>query len=323
MGQIIGLYYQSSVSCYNEEAPVSSKLIPPFTYSNECTSALIKNYAPVLVFSFSMMLFFTICQYLLLFISKSNFIKKLKYIVDVFSCFMFSNVFSFKDEKDANATIDEIHNDQRPSDYGERIFDSFELKEIENAAISKKMKLINDNVDFLGAKITCRLMVNFVTLLSFGLASPLLGFIIGSNIIGDACLYRLFIGRHIIELGKDLSTTNDDYQILDDACGYAYNGLISKSNSLVVLFTVSWFWGFIILDMIGDLYGRKAGVVICFSYMAIFPISVYILLKFTSSRNNSSFKHDNISNEKRIISVNTQDGGRVSMAEMIQNNKSY
>jgi hypothetical protein len=76
IGQIIGLYYVADVSCRNSAAPVSAELIPPYSYGYQCSSALLKNYAPVLVVSFTMMLFATLCQYVLLVISNSYWTKK-------------------------------------------------------------------------------------------------------------------------------------------------------------------------------------------------------------------------------------------------------
>jgi hypothetical protein len=74
----------------------------------------------------------------------------------------------------------------------------------------------------------------------------------------------MYIGKHIVQLGRDLATTNDDYQILDDACEIAYNSLRNKSNSFVFIYYIMVL-GLIMLDVIGDFYGRNVGVLLCFS----------------------------------------------------------
>jgi hypothetical protein len=114
----------------------------------------------------------------------------------------------------------------------------------------------------------------------------------------------MYIGKHIVQLGRDLATTNDDYQILDDACEIAYNGLRSKSNSFVLLFTISWFWGLIENDMTESLVAFK-GEFFALFYMVLFPISVHIALKLTTNRNNDECKEMTIT-EERNTSFNSK-----------------
>lgn len=277
---------------------------PPFSYSNQCSSDLLINYIPVFLYSYLIMMIGTIFKYLYL-LTSHLWLFKFQLFLEKYFKIQFNrnfgeNVyFSNKPNKSNHDNINPLHGindyDTRNTSIASRestlvstsrlsvLLDLNMIISEVDGAITMRKSIVYDTITFLGAKMTIRLMMNFVVLLCFGLASPLLAIVIVSNILLDCTMWKLETGRFIELLKNECfqdpnpNLYEEGFKLLDDACNYALSGLHSKKGGFMLMCTISLFWGLMIFDMISDDYGVEYGrnmVIFCIFFLPFFSLLI-------------------------------------------------
>jgi Leucine-rich repeat (LRR) protein len=196
-------------------------IVAPWMYSYQCSSAVIENYAPVLVLSFIVSGIIAPCS---LYVA-SNYISRRpsneNVLKTVVSCFAF---------------------------------------ELTYESSSSAVELINsDTASMLGARMLIKYILNMAVMLTFGLAVPLLALAVlvdtTLNLFTTVTLLERFV-----RLSKcnnlDAEVVVDKYWL---HLGIESRYLVICSA--VVLVYVSVFWSLFAFDWIADVYGSRAGAV--------------------------------------------------------------
>jgi hypothetical protein len=140
-------------------------------------------------------------------------------------------------------------------------------------------KELEGDVSFLGDKMTCLLMLNFVVLLTFGLASPLLGIVIIATICINCIIHRVQMGIYLKQL--DLYNIIERVKLIDKyeiACSNAFLALTSTHAGVMILFSVSSFWAFLVFDMISFSFDYVLGRLIALITLIYLPLFIWLFL---------------------------------------------
>ena len=237
-----------------------SSLTPAWSYSYVCSSTLIRSYAPIYLYSYTIFgIIFPAFNYILIYAAACGYTnwlwKKINYI------FFESTIWS--------STI------------------SDDLKLVKNVGMSSRRinELQQENISlmhqtitkmrplFLSTSVIGHIFLHFSVLLTFGLTTPWLAIVVCITILNEALIWRLIIGRYLMnvdEFGKKNDIIN--YARLEEACRINPNGI--KLCLLLVLIVSVIFWACMIFDPIADTYSDDVAFDV--------SIAVAILLIFMS-----------------------------------------
>lgn len=140
-------------------------------------------------------------------------------------------------------------------------------------------KELEGDVSFLGDRMTCLIMLNFVVLLTFGLASPLLGVVIIATIAINCIIYRVQMGIYLKQL--ELYNVMDRVKLINKyeiACSNALLALTSTHGGVMLLFSVSSFWAFLVFDMISYSFDYKIRRLIALITVIYIPLFIWLFL---------------------------------------------
>jgi hypothetical protein len=162
------------------------------------------------------------------------------------------------------------------------------------------------------------IILHLTVLMTFGLASPILGLVIVVAILNDCWMSTLLVGRYItvLTLASSSSSTaaavslaDYDQTIMKDAWRAQY------ACYWIVIVTVSIFWGILFFDMIADRYGWPDGLSVTANYLILVPPALIISRKYLHripclrpvvSRIDSylryGFRFDSLASHQRIVS---------------------
>jgi hypothetical protein len=292
---------------------IEATFVPPFSYSSQCSSDLLTNYIPVFLYSYFIMMVGSLIKYLYL-LTSHLWLYKIQLFLEKHFKFQFNRNFGnnvyFSDKPICKGgDVNPLHgiSDSMPSNYSmgserestlvstSRLSVLLDLNMIiseVDGAITMRKSIVYDTITFLGAKMTIRLMMNFVVLICFGLASPFLAIVIVINLYFDCYLWRLETGRYLELLKNECmqdpnpNLYEEGFKLLDDACNYALTGLHSKKGGFMLMCAVSLFWGLMIYDMVSDDYGVEYGknmVIYCIFFLPFFSLFVLYFSQYKTS----------------------------------------
>lgn len=229
---------------------LTTSLIPPWLYSYQCSSSLLSNYVPVLLFSYTM---------------SGIVIPFLKFLAISLPASYFT-VWG--------VSLDLFGRQANNSIMGNEIVVSVDMKANEEAnktqmnstssghsglSILSDQLIINWNKKrrlFRGPDILCKVLLNFSVMLTFGLASPMLGLAVAMDMLALFSLWRILIGRHM-SLAKSSDLRVAWHEQLEEAVGEVIAGFLG--GVLLVLAIANLFWCFMVFDMAADVYSNFAG----------------------------------------------------------------
>jgi Leucine-rich repeat (LRR) protein len=200
---------------------VYTSVEPSWQYSFQCSSSLLVNYVPVLLFSYSVSGLVMPVIIGVYYQSSPAFLDRLlpRYVVIKF---VQNTIYAYRD-----------------AGYYSEVVSS---------------RLASHGALFSGTRLITRLCLNIGVILSFGLACPLLAFIICIDSVVAGALWTLLIGRFI---SLNSLYTKDLWSSIRAAVeGVA--GSVPSAISVTVCFA-GLFWSIFIFDMLGDLYGKYTG----------------------------------------------------------------
>jgi hypothetical protein len=220
-----------ATTCELVDEEVTTETVPVWLYSYQCSSALLENYIPVLLFSFLLSgLLVPFIQWTFAEFINSPFTEQL----------ILPRLPSFIRRSFEGNTL-----------YLVRLGDVAPVRNVENP---DKGRLFN------GALLLSRHLVNLAVMVTFGLAAPLLAVVVCvdsfTSLVSLYALLRRYVGlwhtadkqqslfyRTLLEEATNISRLEPGYSLL-----------------LIVVFS-EVFWTVFVIDMIGDVYGLRAAVI--------------------------------------------------------------
>jgi hypothetical protein len=299
-------------NCSGSLDELQTPLTPPFVYSFQCSSALISNYVPIVLYSCVITgLFVPLSLLIVLYwLDTSKWLKsgRLDYLFDNWLPRILKppHLLSSSSLTTRHDSVSSISSSISSATLVQTKVSSFPIEALQGT-----------------------LLLNLTLLGSFGLAFPYLGGIILCSALLEAWAWMLAIGRyhkHIqagnrtcsfsrgtlpplspslaskssFDLGEnasDISKSFSTHSISSDVIGVSGEIVdilqlcqaIGKFDVALVVIIVFLFWSLLFFDMVGDIYGRNSGLAALFSSLFGGPlISLLFLFHFVSSSWNRS-----------------------------------
>jgi hypothetical protein len=231
-----------------------ASVVPSWQYSYQCSSSLLVNYTPVLLYSFAITgLLVPLLQYLYCRLSSDTIERfvSLRWIAGLLA----NSVYAHK---------------RNPSDRNDEF-------------VRRPRRLVN------GVSVVSRAYINVGVLITFGMASPLLAIAVCLDCVNLYAGWKLLILRYISifvfpgapapsrgGISADKADVSHEEQVMalerlniDVAADIRYGGKefpISSSREIedgvlwMVVWTAGLFWGLFVFDMYGDIYGAVDGL---------------------------------------------------------------
>jgi hypothetical protein len=254
-----------------DQITVAASVVPSWQYSYQCSSSLLVNYTPVLVYSFAITgLLVPLLQYLYCLLTRE--IIERYFSKGLIARYITNTIYAYK----------------KPEDGSYDVSDGLRMTSAERSP-----RLFN------GISVISRAYMNIGVLITFGLASPLLAIAISMDCINLYIVWKALIQRYLsIFVFPGVEGTsirggcrpvkghgNDEAYVVSE-----YMERITRSTNVVpagsaeeadavnvsgtlgathtaeryVLWMVVWiaglFWGLFVFDMYGDIYGAVDGL---------------------------------------------------------------
>ncbi len=248
----------------------SISLFPPWIYSYQCSSALLTNYIPPILLSYTISgMIIPIVRYFIITYDElvdrhmPKVLIRMMLVNTIFSTPQTASLEHNSEQKE------EAEIDQRTIPIEDGSFSPITAtNSINNNSSSyngnnNKRILKHARRLFSGSGISMKGLQDMAILISFGLACPLVALAVSIDAITSRVIWRLLIGRYLIECR--ISSNNkgmklqrhQQLQRLEEATKGAAKGLFGCI--FIVMSVVSIFWGLIVFDMVADVYGDFAG----------------------------------------------------------------
>ena len=238
-------YLGDNLSCYVVPVPASTLFIPPWSYSYQCSSSFLESYLPNFVYMYTVngIIVPLISITLLTYLSKGFSFPLLEYFPEISSVgdkSPFTSIFTISDNYKVITSSSQLESQVEMSlrsktvtrsDTSEGSSANTTTKNANNTNISTASK----KYDFEMSDLVPGICVDITLLLTFGIASPLLAIPISFNIIINALLLRLALGRYIIIVGSDIGHAAC-YQKLEGAFEDIWKGL--PGIIIIIIFTI-------------------------------------------------------------------------------------
>jgi hypothetical protein len=250
------------------DIPVSTTVVPSWLYSYQCSSSLLINYIPVLLFSFLISGVLQPCLVMTYHQLSSEWIERVL-PSNAISLFLHDtiNMHKAQNESDESASRVSSNIDQGMT---ESVKVTGKRGSVDGNVPSSRRSLINKS------KVMSKCMLNLAVALTFGLASPLLLVCVFVDSCSTVFVWSKTIER-FIKLHEELcliSVTGADadirvreelrVKIVKDAmerlelnCAGLTAGFVTCLYMVVSV--AGLFWSYFVFDMIGDVYGSLAG----------------------------------------------------------------
>jgi Leucine-rich repeat (LRR) protein len=230
----------SSLSCVAtfQLETVQQSVEPPWVYSYQCSSSIFTNYIPVLMYSFTFSgIVMPAIQFILMFAR--------------------------------DATIKKIVPEKYQSIFVNKLpWPTFQKPYTEEELTKGKEspKIFN-----LGALIST-IILELTVLITFGMASPVLGVCVAVCLVSLSIQWRLMIGRYVLVAPL---TRQEVFKRMEDATTGLCSGLFGCLSTLVLM--TSMFWGVICFDYIADNNGINNGIIATICIFVIVPLPFWAI----------------------------------------------
>ncbi len=104
---------------------------------------------------------------------------------------------------------------------------------------------------FDSSAVVCKLMLDLLVLLTFGLASPLLSVAVIVSSVNIFVLWKIRINRFVFLSGE--RHRDEAIRMLDEATHDVFSGVVDGLHKVV--WVASLFWGIFVFDMVGGVHG--------------------------------------------------------------------
>lgn len=144
---------------------------------------------------------------------------------------------------------------------------------------------------FFPRSVVIRLMLSLVVLLTFGLASPILGILIVISIGSESLVALVSMGRMMLLLNAQSRRNSiqssspslalpTEKSMIYETLSYLFSSEHFQlyPTTLIVAWTVSLFWSFLLFDVLGDVYGSFWAGIACCIFGCCLPLLVFLLL---------------------------------------------
>jgi Leucine-rich repeat (LRR) protein len=245
----------SVLNC-EEVAPLEIAKTPPFTYSYECSSALIMTYVPIYFYQAFL----------------SGFMSFVKLMVIP----LFLQSLRSEHKNEFQKAIHSLIPTVLYSDALEKLTDT----EIANFKIQESDWA---RAFFPVEGLTVELVVTTALFLTFGLAYPLLGLIIVISVLSDLCSWTIIVGRFRASLLDKDSSSHLRLNLLDSILRHHLTEFrFGVVESAVVVGICFVFWSMVWYDMISDIFGWRTGLISVTVIGAVCPFIVILLITFAN-----------------------------------------
>jgi Leucine-rich repeat (LRR) protein len=231
------------------EEIILTSVVPSWRYSYQCSSSLLINYTPVLLYSYALTgVLVPLVQHLFCRLSSETIERYVPHVL--IHSFVANTVYAYeKPKKDDKKLLDE-------RDRSSRVFN--------------------------GMSVLSRAYMNFGVLITFGLASPLLATAVCLDCVNLYFGWKALIYRYLSIFVDEGASQNDDAveraeylaKLARSVNVVTFKNSESSNESArsvstglgdtVVLWMVVWiaglFWGLFVFDMYGDIYGAVDGL---------------------------------------------------------------
>jgi Leucine-rich repeat (LRR) protein len=255
-----------------DETVVTASVVPSWQYSYQCSSSLLVNYTPVLLYSFAITgLLVPLLQYLYCQFTREDIEKYFPQAL--MARYITNTIYAYRTPDDANdGTLARLH----------------------TTGSKRSPGLFN------GISVISRAYMNIGVLITFGMASPLLAVAVSMDCISLYLIWRVLIQRYLllfvfpaiadtsvqerqaVKVGGNFDedfvvrgylerltrSTNvvpvENTRCADASRASANLGASTGLGRSAVLWMVVWiaglFWGLFVFDMYGDIYGAVDGL---------------------------------------------------------------
>ena len=240
-----------------------SLLTPAWSYSYVCSSSIIRSYAPLFLFSYTIFgILIPAFNYIVLYASACGYTNSIWKKIN--SIFFVSTIWSST-----------IYDDLKLVKVG---MSSRKIDDLHQANISNMYQtIVRMRPLFLSTSVIGHLFLHFSMLLTFGLTTPWLAVIICITILNEALIWRIIIGRYLMKV-NEFGKMNDviNYARLEEACRINPNGI--KLCLFFVLIVSVLFWACIIYDPIADTYSDVVATNLSTAVAVIFIFVSFLLV---------------------------------------------
>jgi Leucine-rich repeat (LRR) protein len=259
--------YETSIDCFIKSGDVNEYTVPPFIYNYNCAFSFLAGYIPVLIYSYLISAIFVPLFRLFLLYCSQSFIRR-----------------RLGDRLYDTFIRDTIH------DYESRLIEQQGVRRVSltasfNVAQSQANSVASETTEvsrryvvplFDGSAVIARRTLDVTTMMTFGMACPLLAFTITISVYIQCVVWRLMIGKYLSQVGagSTLAIARLERSFGDGLPQGTLGGL------RVAVLVISGFWAFIFFDMVGDLYGPYSGVGVsvgCFMFVPLLLYSAFTL----------------------------------------------
>jgi len=186
----------------------------PFYYSFQCSSSMISSFLSVFIYIYSMLCTLApVVKLKVMLLSTNGYLGYIqKRVPGSVSKFLGSYLFSLNEDT---------------------LSDSFRVTDVdvnriaENNEMEDRMSSYwwNKSIRFAGNSVVSQMCTHITVMLTFGLSSPTLGFMICIFIYFDIMIWRLSLGRYMKIISSDSKTYDINLRILENSCTDSYKCL--------------------------------------------------------------------------------------------------
>jgi hypothetical protein len=270
-------------------------VVPSWQYSYLCSSSLVVNYTPVLVYSYAVSgLVLPAVTVLFAMLVPSIRQKLPSWLVNMFrnsklddSMSSRTTIFIVKYQIDDRTTFSEPLNRESTSS-----------RDLSSTAL------------FDGVGLMSKLCLNIGVLVTFGLASPLLAIAVCVDSIGMSIVWKYLVGRFLAAYNDNMAWEQLEFSAKDITHGL-------PASLWMVVWLAGLFWCLFVFDMVGDIYGKLVGgiVMLCptLGLSLVYWFSTMFNDWYYNERsNNGNAAMDNESNG--VVRVNVSEDRKTSLS---------
>jgi Leucine-rich repeat (LRR) protein len=263
------LAYATNIDCtiISSKDAHSEFTVPPFIYNYNCAFSLLAGYIPVLLYSYLISaIFVPLFRLFILYCSQPYIRRGLG--ERLYDLFIRDTIHDYE------GRLEEQHSVRRAS-----LTDSFNVAQSQPNSVASDTSEISKRYVvplFDGSALIARRTLDVATMMTFGMACPLLAFTITLSVYIQCVVWRLLIGKYLsqVGVGNTLAIARLERSFGDGLPQGTVGGL------RVAVLVVSGFWAFIFFDMIGDVHGPYYGVGVAAGTFLFMPLLLHLALKF-------------------------------------------
>jgi Leucine-rich repeat (LRR) protein len=259
--------YNTNINCILKSSKDGGTefTIPPFIYNYNCGFSFLADYIPVLLYSYLISAIFVPLFRLFLLYCSQSYLRRRFFGERLYNLFIRDTIHDYQGRIEEQRTV------TRAS-----LTESFNVPQSRANSIASDTSEIAKNYViplFDGSALIARRTLDVATMMTFGMACPLLAFMITISVYVQCIVWRLLIGKYLNQVGEGSTLALARLErSFGDGLSHGTVGALR-----VAILVVSGFWAFIFFDMVGDVYGTRAAIGTAAGSFVFMPLLAFVL----------------------------------------------